>query len=157
MDAKHIAKLLAQLEKARREENYLRMDLLVQHLYGGIGTSEEWETRSRISYELHMAAYQQAMNLLKESEKLAERSAEEARKAEDLIGILFAKMNIGGLIYPAMGKFEKSVALSKEVLHNANSLIDKATDDKTRSRALRVATNAFAHLCKRMKEFRWPE
>src|SRR3989344_2873979 len=98
---KSIQEFLSAIEKNRRTKDYGRMedeaDQLIDKLRGN-DSSDAWAAHSKMTYELHMAAYQQAMALLQKSLDLAEQSATEARKAGDAVGALFTQMNASGLL-----------------------------------------------------------
>ena len=150
-----VENLLTVIEKARRAENYTRMEVGVIELNEVLGTNDSPDAltaRSKVTYELHMAAYQQAMALLQKSLDLAEQSATEARKAGDAVGALFTQMNASGLLLPALGKRKESFELSQEVHAEAQSLVATATDDKTKGRANRVAVNALFHQIRMLME-----
>lgn len=146
-----IEDLLSALEKARRAEDYARMEVEAAELnkkLAGSNLPEVWTVRAKMTYELHMAAYQQAMSLIQKSLQLAERSAMEARKAGDTVGALYAEMNISGLLYPALGKCEEGMALSSKVCREAEAFAAVALDEKAKTRALRVAMNSYFHRIK---------
>ncbi|KKW40708.1 MAG: hypothetical protein UY91_C0036G0007 [Parcubacteria group bacterium GW2011_GWB1_55_9] len=144
--------LLSTIEKARRAEDYKSMNVATETLnmrLEGDTSPDAWATRSKMTYELHMAAYQQAKSSLQKSLGLAEQSATEARKAGDVAGELFTQMNTGGLLLPALGKMQEAMALSKKVADEAEALATAATDETEKKRLLRIAANAYYH-CIRM-------
>jgi len=152
-----VGELLAIVATFRRSETYEEMHRFAGVLYRKIASGEEpavWNMRSKLSYELHMAAYQQAgkantpasrNRLLQRSMSFARKSASEAEKAGDAAGKLHALMNISGLLYPALGKFVEGAALSKEVCDQAEELSQKTTDADARDRVLRIAMNTYFH------------
>lgn len=150
-----IERLLSTIEKARRAEEYGRMDAATNALVGelmGDDSLDAWATRSKMTYELHMAAYQQAMASLQKSMDLANQSAEEARKAGDAVDALYAQMNISGLLLPALGRRKEGFELSQQVYQESQALSVVATDDKARDRADRVGTNALFHQIRMLME-----
>lgn len=110
--------------------------------------------RSKVSYELHMALYQQAttsdtqekrQELLERSRSLADKSATEALLGGDPVGRLYALMNVSGLILPALGQLNESVALSEQVCKEAEEQLQHAQDGDARNRINRVIMNSYAH------------
>ena len=84
--------------------------------------SHAWATRSKVTYERHMAAWQQFT--VAESKRLALKSAKEARRAPDEVGALFAETNIGGLILPAEGHWQDGLKLLAETAAKAEFIRD---------------------------------
>ncbi len=145
--------LLVQVEASRRTERYGDMGAFANRLESMLGsdTSQAADVlRSKVTYELHMALFQQAQakqaearELLHDSLRLARQSAADALAAGDPVGALFAKANIGGHLMPALGDWQGGLATLPEVYEEAEALAVAATDDAARTRALRVAVNAY--------------
>ena len=157
MDAIHELMLRA-IESARREKRYRLMRhltaVLMAELASATETTERWRAQAKVSYELHMAAYQQAMmargkrknNFLLRSRHYADRSAHEAEMAGDAVGALFAEMNISGLILPALDRWRDALEISLATSEKAEAIAGAlGTTDEDRKRALRVAANCYFH------------
>src|SRR3989344_4072350 len=151
MDALHEL-ILHAIELARRGKRYRVMRRLAAVLTADLAASTEtsgrWRTQVKVSYELHMAAYQQAVgakgdrknSLLLRSWDYAEQSAREAEMAGDAVGALFAEMNISGLILTALGRWQEALERSSATSEKAEMIAAAAdTSDEDRRRALRVA------------------
>jgi len=131
----------------RRFDDVLRLKLTGDDSPGAHG----W--RAKADYELHMAAYQMAETLqgsdalaqYQASRDLAEQSADEATRAGDVCGKLFALMNVSGLLLPKMGRWEEGFRMSERVSAEAEALAAAAPDDEAKKRPLRVAMNAYLH------------
>ena len=140
-----IVDLLADLEKARRRGDYSEMQVAADNatvLLVDDTSSEAFKARAKISYELHMGAYQQGKFEL--SLQLAEKSVDEAQKAGDAVGVLFTKMNIGGLLLPAMGKWRDGVNMHQQTLAEVERLLPAAPKEDV-PRLQRVAMNCYCH------------
>jgi hypothetical protein len=147
--------LLPLIESLRRREIYDRMqvyaDLLDQKL-GANQSEPACKFRSKLLYELHMAHWQQgsraasdaAPALLQASMDFATRSADEAEKGGDPAGALFARMNISGLILPALGRIEDAMNMSTQTYRDAMELAARS-DTEAAKRPLRVAMNCLFH------------
>ncbi len=154
---KLINDLLAAFESARRAKQYgimIPLDGLLRQILPDDGSKKTWGVRSKISYEYHMGKYQIAMENegaartehLEDSQQLAERSAEEADKAGDPLGRLFAEMNIAGLILPELGKWEIALGNSGGVAAKAEDIANASTTSESdRARASRIVLNARLH------------
>ncbi len=105
------------LEKARRAGRYRLMRHLAKVVMTEAEILERREgafVRCRVLYELHMAAYQRAMAtdgklkraLVLRSLDFVKESKREAQAAHYSLGALYAQMNISGLIYPALDRWE---------------------------------------------------
>ncbi|MFH0851960.1 MAG: hypothetical protein V1876_04400 [Candidatus Peregrinibacteria bacterium] len=143
--------LLSAVGACRRNLGYTSMTAFAELLRSKLAGNESPAAsglRSKALYELHMAVYQQgdaAQGLYQRSMELAEQSAQEARKAGDPCGALFALMNVSGLLLPKMGKWEEGLTLSERVSAEAEALAADAPDDEVRKRPLRVAMNCYFH------------
>lgn len=152
--------LLLVIESTRRASAYDEMTRNVDTLMGtlaGDDSSSAWVMRSKITYELHMAAFQQGDYA--KSLSLAERSAVEARRAGDEIGALFAEMNISGHLFPGFGTsqlevlmsarlaLEMGLLMSERVCRDAERIAGDTNPEDT-NRALRVAMNCYLHQVK---------
>lgn len=157
MDAIHELMLRA-IESARREKRYRLMRhltaVLMAELASATETTERWRAQAKVSYELHMADYQQAVvangkrknSLLLRSWHYAERSAREAEMAGDAAGALFAEMNISGLILPALDRWREALEKSSATSERAEILAAAPdTTDEDRKRSLLVAVNCYFH------------
>ena len=130
----------------RRIGAYNRMQKFADTLIEKLDDPEVPEAlrlRSRLAYELHMAEYQKGD--YQKSMSLAGMSADEAERAGDIPGKLYAQMNVSGLLLPALGRHEEGVALSEEVCRQAEELGLNATDSDARNRVLRIAMNTYFH------------
>jgi len=130
------------LEGARRDEQYETMHNAAAAINMELGESDSrdaWAARSKMTYELHMAAYQQGKALLKQSLKLMHQSTEEARKAGDPVAALFTETN---QCLPEFGLSTKErMEKSASICEKAEAFVAAALDDKTRDRANRAAIN----------------
>jgi len=145
--------LLSQLEKERRAKNYdaaraIADDIEEQRL----AINGDPLVQSRVMYELHMASYQQwkdnpsyGRKHLDESLQYALRASQSASVAGDILGKLFADMNVSGLIYPALGLYESALELSRQTSTRAESYAAETRDEDDRGRAHRVAMNCYIH------------
>lgn len=147
--------LLPLIESLRRREVYDRMQVYADLLDRKLGTDQSQprcKFHSKLLYELHMARWQQgskaatdaAPALFQESMDLATRSADEAEKGGDLAGALFARMNISGLILPALGRIEDAMNMSAQTYRDALELAARS-DAEAAKRPLRVAMNCLFH------------
>ncbi|MDD5103134.1 MAG: hypothetical protein PHX93_01915 [Candidatus Peribacteraceae bacterium] len=155
-DSMDLQQLLSAVGACRRNLGYMSMMAFAELLRSKLAGDQlpaASNLRCKALYELHMAAYQQAeaasgetaQALYQRSKELAEQSAEEARKAGDPCGALFALMNVSGLLLPKMGQWEEGYGLSEQVSFEAEVLAVEAPDDEARKRPLRVAMNAYLH------------
>ncbi len=143
------------IEEARRARRYAQMYTLAMSIVQELrdeNTDEIWRIRSRITYELHMARYQLAMEsdppnqeFLRESMAIAGISAEEARRGHDPAGALHAEMNISGLLMPALGRWAEGMMRSRLVGLRADAFATESADESERSRLLKVAMNTYFH------------
>lgn len=145
------------VELARRAQNYSLMRSLASAVLRDVQTLSQpvrGQVLSRVLYERHMAAFQQAhgqtgtrrQTMLQRSRELAEHSAHEAEAAGDEVGALFTLMNISGLILPALGRYEEAYHISEEASAKAERIANVAeTSEEDRSRAWRVARNCYFH------------
>ena len=70
--------LLSTIEKARRAEDYKSMNVATETLnmrLEGDTSPDAWATRSKMTYELHMAAYQQSKSSRNSRRQRRERPA----------------------------------------------------------------------------------
>jgi hypothetical protein len=150
-----ISDLLARVEKARREKDYVEMNLSAVKFrtkLEGEESSEAWKARARVSYEFHMADFQRfedSLVILKKhlesSREFAERSSTEARHAGDLAGELFPQVTIGGSLLVALGQWKEGVGILKSTLEKVESAILTATTEDA-PRFLRIAMNCHLFL-----------
>lgn len=141
-----VSGLITEVEKARRAEDYGTMHAaadVVLDILADDPSREAFKARAKISYELHMAAYQRQLYRL--SMGLAEQSANEAHQAGDTVGELFIKVNIGGLLLPAMGRWSEGIVMHRVTLGEVSSLLPGASSEDT-VRLHRVAMNCYAQL-----------
>jgi len=144
----NLTTLLESVELARRDKKYEEMcdhaEKLTLELDDSILGRRLY---SKLLYEIHMAAYQQAMAaegkertmFWEESLQLAEQSAKEAVAADDVLGKLLAEMNISGLL-------KKDAKMSARVCREAETIaIAASTTDEDRCRAWQVAMNTYFH------------
>ena len=144
----------------RRGDGYEGMQRQLQRFTEKIAGDESasaWALRSKVTYEEHMAAFQAAgfaddaeaaRAFLERSMVLAERSIDEANRADDRGGWLNAKMNIGGLLMPALGRRSEGIRMSEHVLAESEGHMLAAPNAEKRARLSRVAMNACLHLLK---------
>jgi len=144
--------LVADVERARRLKDYTNMhataDLVVDALLASPGPPE-YRALAKVEYELHMAAYDQSLYHL--SRYHADRSAEWPRKAGDLVGELFIHMNIGGLLLPAMGKWEDGVVMHQSTLGRVVALYPSASPED-QGRLDRIAMNCYAQCIRHLAQ-----
>lgn len=152
---------LGLLEETRREGRYEQMSKLADSIERTLGDLDEPKAnkiRSRMKYELGMAAYQQGAaatsagerrECFLKSRRLNRESAIVAEVAGDTAGVLNARMNDTGLLAPILDIgtpwrdiLEASEKVSDEAVMFA---ADAATSEKDRRRALRVAVNCYFH------------
>lgn len=127
-----IAGILAAIKHARREKDYPLMEESVATFEANFGTDKSLEVlkiRPEVTYELHMKAFQQAQALLQKSLELANRSAKEARKIGDLAGELFAQMNIGGHLLPALGECDRGIVVLQKTIEKAEDAMPEASPE----------------------------
>jgi hypothetical protein len=145
MNATLVGELLADIEKARRDKDYISMWGLSHKLQGELVDDASSDAcaaaRAKMLYEHHMAAYQEGH--FETSMELAQQSALEARKANDPVGALFTQLNISGLLLPALGKRAEGFTLSLSVYAEATAIVDRAN---------RVAVDALFHQIKMIME-----
>ncbi len=149
--------LLKAVERARRDTHYPIMDEKAEELLALLKDDESsaaWAVRSKVSYELQMGTSQQAEAFLNKAKMLAEQAIEEAEKAGDAIGILFARMTLGGHILPALGKGQEAIGVLRGAYHDAKSLLAKV-DEKDEVRVQRIIMNCCIHLLRLTAEYRW--
>ena len=143
-----VAKLLRSIEDARRGKNYVEMDEEAKKLLSMLEhdhSPETWKTRSKISYELQMGAFQQVETLLEQTQTLAVRSIAEADKGGDVIGRLFAEMTFAGHILPASRKGAEAMKMLRRTQIEAEGLLAETSDETERNRLLRVIMNCYWH------------
>jgi len=148
---------LRAIETARRDERYNLLRRLASALTDEVDGEVQPTrgiVRSRVLYELHMAAFQQATKstgrqaraLLRSSMSLANKSALEADTAGDRLGVLHTEMNASGLILPAMGQWREALEMSIRTSEEAEKIaVASDTSDADRTRAFRVAANCYIH------------
>lgn len=147
---------LKEIEKARRAENYEALEVFVDSLdaqLDGDVSGQAHCARSRVRYEQHMACYQRAMketgavksSLLWQSLTYARSAALYANLGDDPAGRLYAEMNIGGLILPEQGKWERGLSFSTDVCEEAERFSESATSESEKRRLLNIAMNTYAH------------
>ncbi len=150
---------LKKIENARRTKSYNDMILLgapLKEQLLGDDSKESWAVRARVDYEWSMAYYQRTLDpheistekILKESMRLAQSSMDAAKRADDRVGVLFAQMNIGGLLLPALGRLQEGFDLSQSVLAKAFAIVSEQGSSAERKRANQVAMNCCMHLIK---------
>ncbi len=152
--------LLALVESKRRDELYETMAVLeeitLRELLRTLSAETEkemWRIRSRLTYERHMAAYQQ--DSIEESLTLAEQSSREAKFGDDEVGALFAEMNISGLLLPALGKWEYALGMSGGVCAKAEAIAySPLASERDRNRASRIAMNTYFHRIRMTIQYR---
>lgn len=156
--------LLILVEGARRDEEYDQMGRCVDQLLNELGddtSPEAMRLRSKITYERHMAKFQQAVSFqaradqaFQESLELALLSDKEARESGDEVGALFAEMNISGLLLPALGGWRKGVVRSEKTCDRAEFIAAaKGTSEVDRKRAWQVAMNTYFHRIRMIMTF----
>ena len=136
---------LKAIETTRRGCDYYAMQKAVDTLLARIvhDTSEAaFRIRAKVNYERHMAAWQQGH--INDSMNLAVLSKEAAIKGNDAIGVLFAEMNIGGHLLPALGEWQEGLYLLAGVCNSANAILAQEATPEARLRAQRVAMNGYA-------------
>lgn len=149
--------LVSAIGACRRNRGYTsmrRFDEVLRFRLMGDDSPNAYGFRAKASYELHMAAYQQAeasqdaaaaQALYYRSLELARLSADEATRAGDVCGRLFVEMNETGLLLPKMGRWEEGFRKSERVSSEAEELAADAPDDEAKKRPLRVAMNCYLH------------
>lgn len=150
-----ILSLVAQIEQARRAKDYARMNILTGEFHTTLddeNSPEAWKASAKVSYELHMAEFQQyqdasdhPQSFLVRSLYLAEQSSEEAKRAGDRAGKLFPRMNIGGCLLPALDQWGKGMAVLRSTLKNAERALPSASPEDV-PRYLRVMMSCYLFL-----------
>jgi hypothetical protein len=138
--------LIAVVGELRRAQEYGLMERITSASLTRIENNEEGDAclvRSRVYYELHMAAYQRSEFAL--SLALAILSAEQAQRGGDRIGELFAHMNISGLLLPNIDRHVEGLTLSERTAREAEILAKELAYSPDGKRALRVAMNCRLH------------
>jgi|SRR3989344_9069816 len=139
---------LKAVECARRDTHYPIMDEKAEELLALLKDDESsaaWAVRSKVSYELQMGTFQQAEASLNKAKMLAEQAIEEADKAGDTTGSLYAQMTLAGHILPALRKGRKAREELASVYEDAVELLAKTTDEHEKNRSQRVIMNCYWH------------
>ena len=143
-----IEQLLKDVETARRRKDYVDMDYLanqVAKLLQNDTSSDASRSRSRLSYEKHMAAFQQAEVHLQAAKAHAETAAQEADRGGDPAAGLYAKMVLGGHTLPALREGRIAIELLAQVCDDAEKLFAATTDASEKSRVERIIMNCYWH------------
>lgn len=143
------------IESCRRNARYEEMGQAITALELKIGFDPQSQAlRAKSFYEAHMAAYAASLSpsnasmkqlLLRSSKALAEMSAHYALLACDKPGELYAKMNITGLLLPALGQWFEAIQMSGHVCDEAEAIAALATDPDARKRVDRIAMSTYMH------------
>ena len=147
-NASTVVELLRSVETARRGKDYAKMDEDTNVLLAQLGNDQSahaWKTRSKLSYELQMGAFQQVETLLEQTRMHAQRAIAEALKGGDLIGRLFAEMTLAGHILPASRKGREAMQMLRSTCAEAEGLLPDTSGDEERNRLLRVSMNCYWH------------
>ncbi len=147
MDAPKVEAALKDIELARREKRYDEMTNYAHVVQSRLDddTSElAWRWRSRVSYELHMAGWQQGN--VDKSMRLAEQSVREANRGKDPIGALFGTMNIAGHLFPAQNRVEDGRAMMLSICEKAREILKTPLTAEDVRRATRLLMNCYAFL-----------
>ncbi len=155
--------LLKVIEGCRRNKMYQEMTEAINILESQLGSTDTFIIRSKVSYERHMASYQQALDaesdpplykeLLIQSLLSAFASAEYAKAGDDIAGSLFALMNIGGLLMWRLGEWRAAILHSTGVCGQAKELVRTTDDEMIRTRAHRVVMNTYMHRINILAQF----
>ncbi len=144
MEPAHVRTVLRSIETARRQKLYKDMESECNSLLARLDddiSEQAWRWRSKVSYERHMAAWQQGD--VSESLTLAHQSVREANRGKDPVGALFATMNIAGHLFPAMGRPQEGIHMIEMLCVKAKELVTTTQSDEDHGRTMRVLMNCY--------------